>query len=526
VPGVTGAWTVAEIVRLNARARGGHVAVRCGGASLTWHGLHCWSNQVAHALTAAGIGPGDRVAVLDRNGIDQLAILFGVLKIGAVHTPLNWRSATPEVLDLLDDSEARVLFLGGEFDGHRPPLAARPGAPAVLAIGDPGGGALRRFSAAHPESDPGLVSGPGDVVLQLYTSGTTGRPKGVMLTNANLGALIDGTREIWTIDASCVNSVTSPLFHIGGVGWALAGMVGGGSTVVFRDLHPDALVAGFRQHGITHGFVVPALIQAMLAVPGVDREDFAALRSLYYGASPISESLLVRALEVIGPHLVQLYGMTESTGAFTQLDTEDHDPGGPRRHLLRSAGRAFPWVELRVVEPATGVDSPVGTTGEVWTRSAQNMLGYWKNPEATAATLTPDGWLRTGDGGSLDAEGYLFVTDRIKDMIVSGAENVYPAEVENALAAHPAVAEVAVIGVPDHRWGETVKAVVVLATGAGAGGDAAADELMAFARERLAHYKCPTSVDFVDALPRNPTGKVLKRELRAPYWAGQDRSVH
>ena len=515
-------WTAAGIVRGHAAARGDAVAVRSGENSLTWGELDSLSNRVAQGLLATGVGRGDRVGVLDRNGIDQIVVLFGALKVGAVYTPFNWRSATPEVLGLVEDAGSPVLFLGVEFGAHRPALAGARVGLALVSVGDPDGAALREWAAPYPDSDPGVVTGGDDVALQLYTSGTTGRAKGVMLTNAGLQVLVEGTRDVWGVDASAVNAVVSPLFHIGGCGWAIGGMAGGGSAVVFRELDPAALVAGFREHGVTHGFVVPALIQAMLDAPGTTRADFVALRRLYYGASPISESLLTRALDTFGPRLEQLYGMTETTGAITQLDAADHDPGGPRARLLRSAGRPFPWVEIRVVDPVTGRDLPSGAIGEVWTRSGQNMLGYWQDPDATGATIIPGGWLRTGDGGYLDADGYLFLTDRVKDMIVSGAENVYPVEVENVLAAHPDVADVAVIGVPDDRWGEAVKAVVVLRAGAPADSGA----IIGFARDRLAHYKCPTSVDFVGSLPRNPTGKVLKRELRAPYWAGRTRAVN
>jgi len=515
-------WAVTDIVRAHARERGATIAARCAEISLSWAELDSWSNRVAQALTAAGVGSDDRVALLDRNGIDQIVVLFGILKIGAVYTPLNWRAASREVLDILGDAKSPFLFLGEEFDVHRPALRDVSDPPTVVSIGDSAGVALQNWAQAYPDHDPGPASEAGDVVLQLYTSGTTGRPKGVMLTNANLHTLIEGARSLWGIDDTAVSSVTSPLFHIGGCGWAINAMAGGAETVVFRDLDPASLVRGFRHHRVTHGFVVPALIQAMLDAPGTGPEHFASLQTLFYGASPISEALLLRALEVFGPHLAQLYGMTETTGAFTQLDVVDHDPGGPRRHLLRSAGRPFPWVEVKTVDPGSGVDRPAGAVGEVWTRSGQNMLGYWQNPEATAASVTPDGWLRTGDGGYLDGEGYLFLTDRVKDMIVSGAENVYPVEVENVLASHPDVVDVAVIGVPDDRWGETVKAVVVLRDGSRH--DPAG--IIEFARERLAHYKCPTSVDFAEELPRNPTGKVLKRELRAPFWEGHDRGVH
>jgi long-chain acyl-CoA synthetase len=216
-----------------------------------------------------------------------------------------------------------------------------------------------------------------------------------------------------------------------------------------------------------------------------------------------------------------VYGLTETTGAITQLDAADHDPVN-RPDLLRSCGKPYSWVEMRVVDAATGEDVPVGQVGEFWTRSPQNMVGYWNNPEATAAALTPDGWFKTGDAGYVDENGYLFIHDRVKDMIVSGGENVYPAEVENALAKHPGVEDVAVIGVPDERWGEAVKAIVKRAGGS----EVTEEELIAFAREHLAGYKLPKSVDFSDdPLPRNPSGKLLKRELREPYWSGASRQV-
>jgi long-chain acyl-CoA synthetase len=219
---------------------------------------------------------------------------------------------------------------------------------------------------------------------------------------------------------------------------------------------------------------------------------------------------------------IQVYGLTETTGAITQLPAGDHATEGPRARLLRSAGKPFPWVALRIVDPASGRDCPPGEVGEVWTRSVQNFKGYWGRADETARTLGADGWLRTGDAGFLDEDGYLFLTDRVKDMIVSGGENVYPAEIENALSDHPAIADVAVIGVPDERWGETVKAIVVPRAGA----TVRAEDIIGFARERLAHYKCPTSVDFAAALPRNPSGKLLKRELREPYWQGRARRIN
>jgi long-chain acyl-CoA synthetase len=250
--------------------------------------------------------------------------------------------------------------------------------------------------------------------------------------------------------------------------------------------------------------------------------DLSSVRLIFYGASPISEDVLVKCMSAFGCGFCQVYGMTETTGAITALPFEDHDPDGPRRGLLRSAGKPLEGVDIRIVDPDTGREAGVGEVGEVQTRSAYNMAGYWGKSEETAATIGTDGWLRTGDAGYFDAEGYLYLHDRIKDMIVSGGENIYPAEVENVLLSHPEIIDAAVIGIPDERWGETVKAIVVLAPGA----DVEESVLIAHCRASLAHYKCPTSVDRSDALPRNPSGKILKRELRAPYWAQQERRIH
>jgi long-chain acyl-CoA synthetase len=298
-------------------------------------------------------------------------------------------------------------------------------------------------------------------------------------------------------------------------------MAQGAETVLEREFDPirtlDLLAAD-----VTHAFFVPVILQVLTSIPGVDEQDYSGVRYIVYGASPITEAVLLRALKTFPQtNFVQVYGLTETTGAITQLDHADHDPGGPRAHLLRSAGKPWDYVELRIVDPGTGETLGPTRVGEVWTRSQQNAAGYWRKPDETANSFTDDGWFHSGDAGYVDEEGFLFLTDRINDMIVSGGENIYPIEVENVLGAHPEVVESAVIGVPSERWGETVKAVVVRSEG----GAVSEDELIDFCRERIAHYKCPTSIDFADTLPRNPSGKLLKRELREPYWAGQERSI-
>ncbi|MEY2957789.1 MAG: hypothetical protein RLZZ01_357, partial [Actinomycetota bacterium] len=317
------------------------------------------------------------------------------------------------------------------------------------------------------------------------------------------------------------NLIAMPLFHIGGGGWALAGMYEGCSSIVLRDMDPGVLVRLLGEQRITHAFLVPAVLQFMLGVPGVESADFSSLRVFVYGASPISEAVLARSVQLFGCKFWQAYGLTETTGAVVNLPPEDHDPAGPNRHRLRSCGVPGPGVEVRIVDTDTLNALGPDEVGEIWIRSSQVMAGYWNRPDETAKAITPEGWFRSGDAGYLDTDGYLYIHDRVKDMVVSGGENIYPAEVENALMRHPAVADVAVIGVPHDRWGETVKAVVVRT-------DPALDEndLITFAKEHLASYKCPTSVDWVEALPRNPSGKVLKTELRAPYWEGTARRVN
>jgi long-chain acyl-CoA synthetase len=296
----------------------------------------------------------------------------------------------------------------------------------------------------------------------------------------------------------------------------------GCKSIIIRDVNPAEIVTLIGKHRITHGFLVPVLLQFMLMVPDVDKADYSSLELIAYGASPISEEVLAASIKTFKTNFMQVYGLTETTGATTILMPEDHDLEGPKKKLLRSCGKIVPGMELRVVDSETGNDVPVGEVGEIWVKGGQVMLGYWNMPEETAKSINPEGWFKTGDAAYQDEDGYVYIYDRVKDMIVSGGENVYPAEVENALMAHPAIADVAVIGVPDEKWGEVPMAIVVRKA------DVAVteDEIIAFAKERLAGFKCPKSVSWIDALPRNPSGKILKKDLRAPYWEGRTRKVN
>jgi acyl-CoA synthetase (AMP-forming)/AMP-acid ligase II len=517
-------WTLANIIRTHARERGERPIITYGPRTLSYAEMHERSSRVGQGLIAEGVGPQGHVAFLDKNGPEYFEVLFGGSMANGVNVAVNWRLAPLEMQYIINDAEAKVLFVGPDFFPHLEQIeGSLPTVRKIVALGDhPRHEHYEGWVGRHAASDPAVLSAPDDVAMQLYTSGTTGLPKGAMLTNRNLGTLVPHVAPAWSLDATSVNIVAMPLFHIGGSGWALVGMWNGCHSILFRDFSPTEILAAIPKYGVTNALFVPAMLQILSAVPGAADADYSTLRSIVYGASPITTEVLIRSMKTFKCDFIQLYGLTETTGAITQLGPEDHDPEGPRARLLRSAGRPFPWVEIRMVDPDTGADSPRGAVGELWTRSVQNMKGYWNKPEETAWALTPDGWLRTGDAGFLDEEGYIVLTDRVKDMIVSGGENVYPIEVENTLAQHPGVEDVAVIGVPHEQWGETVKAIVVRASGV----PSTPEDIMAFARERLARYKCPTSVDFVDALPRNPSGKILKRVLREPYWKGLDRRIH
>jgi long-chain acyl-CoA synthetase len=516
--------TVADIVRVHGVGRAERTALILGDRRQTWAELYSRSSQVAQALAADGVGPDDRVAFLDKNGIEHFEVFFGAAMLNAVCVDVNWRLAAPEVQFIVDDADAKVLVVGPDFAPMLDVIASQlPKVQRFVVIGGYGGyDSYEEWVAAHPAEDPGVVADASDVAFQLYSSGTTGRPKGVMLSNDNFFGLLPLAKEMWELGPDAVNLVAMPLFHIGGGGWATAGMYEGCTSVIFRELDPAALIKTIEEHRITHAFLVPAVLQFMLLVPGVEDADYSSLQVFLYGASPISEDVLARCVEMFEPcRFWQAYGLTETTGAVVNLPPEDHDPTGPNRHRLRSCGLPGPGVELRIVGDDGKADCATGEVGEIWIRSQQNMLGYWHLPEETEKAITPDGWFKSGDAGYLDEDGYLYIHDRVKDMIVSGGENVYPAEVENVLMGHPAIADVAVIGVPHEKWGETAKAIVVKVQGA----DVTEEEIIAYAKERLATFKCPTSVEWTDMLPRNPSGKILKRELREPFWEGHDRRV-
>lgn len=499
----------AHILRQLANDRPDAPALTFDGETWTFAQLNARSSQTANALKAAGVGVGDRVALLTKNCAECFELLFACNKIGAILTGLNWRLASAEIESILADAMPTVIITSaGETHLLTPKTLQKLSVRKVITLGQD----YQQWRMSASDADPGHQSAPDEVALLLYTSGTTGLPKGVMLTNRGM-SYTPRLGALWGMGPDCVNLVAMPMFHIGGCGYGTSALTVGGHTVLMREVNTEHIIQLIAQYRVTHTFLVPTVVRALLEAPGIQQADFSSFKWLMYGAAPMGDVLLRRAMDKLSCEFIQAYGMTETSGTVVQLPPADHEPEGPRAKLLQSVGRAVEWVQLRVVDPATQQDVPVGNVGEIWIQSDMLMSGYWRKPAETSETLQPDGWLRTGDAAYLDAEGYVYLFDRYKDLIISGGENIYPAEIENVLNGHAAISEVAVIGVPHDKWGETPRAVVVLRPGL----QATEVELIAYTRERLAHYKCPSSVLFTDTLPRNASGKLLKRELRLSH---------
>ena len=512
---------VADIVRKHGQERPEAIAMIYNGQETSYGNLDQRTNQVANGLIAAGLAPQTRVAHIDKNADNFYELLYGTAKSNTVLVSVNWRLAAPEVAFVINDAQAELLFVGPDYyalvEGLRDELST---VKTVIALngGHPQWESYEEWRDRQTTADPYLPIAADDVAMQLYTSGTTGHPKGAQLTNENIMTGLRGADAYVPLAVDDVNLVCMPFFHIAGSAWGNVGLYQGIQNVIMREIIPAEILRLIETYGVTTAFFVPAVILFMLQTPTIQTTDLSSLKLIVYGASPIPLDLLRRALTVFGCDFVQVYGLTETTGTITCLPAADHlDATSPR---LRSCGKPLPTAEIRIVD-VQGNEMPVGEVGEIICRSLLNMKGYWNLPEATAVALR-DGWFYSGDAGYLDEDGYVYIYDRIKDMIISGGENIYPAEVESAIFAHPAVADAAIIGVPDDTWGESVKAVVVVKPGS----EVTAEELIAFARERIAGYKAPKSVDFVEALPRNPSGKILKRELRRPYWEGYERHVN
>lgn len=478
--------------------------------------------RLAGALRELGVRDGDRVAMLALNSDRYSEYLLAVPWADAVLNPVNTRWSAAEIAYSLRDSGSRVLLVDDTFAPLVPEL--REAFPELATVIHAGDGAIPEgalgyedlVAAADPVQDA-RRSGS-DLAGLFYTGGTTGFPRGVMLSHDNLGVSWLGSAASGALVRPGSRTLhVAPMFHLADLlSWGCTVLVGG-SHVMLPAFDPVAVFSAVAEQRVSCALLVPTMIQHLVDHPEVTRYDLTSLQAVLYGASPIAQAVLERAMKALpSASFTQAYGMTELSPVATLLSPADHEAGD----ALRSAGRAAPHAEVRVVDP-DGAEVPAGTVGEIVVRGGHVMLGYWNKPQETA-TAVRDGWMHTGDGGYLDERGYLYVVDRLKDMIISGAENVYSAEVENAIASHPAVAQCAVIGVPDPDWGERVHAVVVVRPGA----TVTLAELRDHVKTRIAGYKTPRSLDIADALPVSGTGKVLKRELRKRHWTDLDHQVH
>ena len=493
--------TIAELIRWRARRHPDLPATWYRGRARSYGELDRSSSELAAGLAGKlGLHPGHRVAILDTNSDAYLELLFALDKAGLVAAPVNRRLSGQEIAAVVSEIAPKLIVVGEAFASLSDALLVR----CLTFTELPRGGA-----DPHRDVD-------GAVAWQFSTSGTTGLPKGAMLTGWNvLNNAVAMALEMPEFRESGPFLACLPMFHIGGAGSPICAMHQGASIVIADDTRPQALLESLVTHRIETTHLVPTILRALSELPQAQGADFSSLRHIAYGAAPMSPEVLARCMALFGCRFTQFYGLTETTGPFAALPFAEH-----KGERLWSCGRPMFGGEARILGPA-GEELARGEVGEIVYRGTNLMVGYAGRPEATAEAMR-GGWFHTGDAGWMDDAGFLFIKDRLKDMIVSGAENIYPAEVEAVLAGHPEIADVAVIGVPDPRWGEAVKAVVVRREGSGLNADA----LLAWAAGQIAGYKLPRSVDFTDRLPRNPSGKLLKRELRAVYWQGQGRNVH
>lgn len=483
-------------------------------------------NRLGNGLFSLGLQKGDRVALLSVNRHQLMEGIFACYKTGLVAVPLNARLGMRELVYMLNNSEARCLILGEEFieavAAHRSEIA---GLHHCIAMSDAPAGMLDYESVLHEGADaePPVDVGPDDLASLNYTSGTSGILKAAMLTQKNRISL---TRKFLLspdndLGRQSVMCHVGPITHASG-GMMLPVMVRGGCNVLLPGFDIPRLLQTIEKERVTHFFAVPTMLKMLTEHPDVKKHDLSSLKSIRYGAAPMSPEQIRRAIEVFGSIFSQGYGQTETTSGITQLCREDHVTGDDpvKRRRLSSAGVPLFECDVRVVNEK-GEEVRPGEIGEIIERGDDTMLGYWKAPELTAETIK-DGWVYTRDMATVDEAGYIYIVDRKSDMIISGGFNIYPSEVENALCEHPAVAEAAVIPVPDDHWGESVKAVVVLAKGQ----HATETDLIAHCRQRLASYKKPASVDFVSELPKNAYGKVVRRIIKEQYWKDRQRRVH
>ncbi|MGT2434197.1 AMP-binding protein (plasmid) [Cupriavidus basilensis] len=499
------------------------IAVRCGSRALTYRLLDQRSTRLANALCALGLAKGDRVAIQARNCVELIEIECALYKAGLVKAAMNARFSASEVSDLVQSCTPRVLIAGPSFTNYQSGTPGFDSVETFVALGGAVDGYVdyEAMLASAPDTRLDVRMAPGDLAVLHFSSGSTGKVKAAMQSHGNRMAAF---RKVLLSDGDVRPgdrlALLGPVTHASGM-LVQPNLFRGVELVLFERFDPAEFLDSVGKLGITHTMMVPAMVNMILAEPGLDRANLSSLRALSYGAAPMAPARIREAWERIGPILAQGYGASESTSGVARLSIADHAHAITHRpERLASCGRPFAESEVRVIDE-TGNDVSGDAIGEIVIRGEDVFQGYWGAPELTAEAVV-DGWLRTGDLARVDEEGYLYLVDRKKDMIISGGFNVYPTEVEAVLYRHPDVFEACVIGVPDQTWGESVKAVVTLREGA----SAQPGDLIAHCRALISDYKAPKSVEFVRELPKNPNGKLARKLVREPYWQGVDRRVN
>lgn len=493
--------------------------------TLSYSDFETHTNQVANGLLKEQYSTETRIAFLGKDSDSSYEILFGSAKAKTVLLAINWRLSPQEILYIINDAEAELLFVDAAFIPVIDQIKSESIAIKKIIVIDAQHDTYENYHIWKTEQaiiPPNLSYSEDDIVLQLYTSGTTGKPKGVQLAHRSFFKLLQNMKandDYWmNITHNDTLLLCVPFFHIGGLWWGVQGIIAGATHIVQDSFMAWQALEYIEKYRITKIAMVPAMLQFMLAEPNCSTTNFSSVEGFLYGGSPITPSLMKQAMKILNCDFYQIYGMTETGNMAVCLRPEDHTLEW--NTTMKAAGKALPGVNLKVTDQNNNLVN-TGTIGEIWIQSPSNMVGYWKNDIATQNTLQ-EGWIRTGDAGYIDDKGYVYICDRIKDMIICAGENIYPAEVEAVLSAHEAIQDITIIGIPDERWGEIAKAFIVLNPNY----TLKKRELTTYAKGKIADYKIPQSVEFVDALPRNSSGKVLKRVLREPYWEHQDRLVN
>ena len=515
-----------QSVHRNAQIRGNKIATINGNRQRTWKQLKDRISRFAGGLKSIGVNEGDRVAILALNSDRYFEYYFGVPWAGACVVPLNIRWSPQENAYSISDAGAEILLVDDTFAKMVPPLKGLGvNLKHIIFIGEgelPEGMLSYEQMIETNDPVPDACRKNDDLAGIYYTGGTTGFPKGVMLSHANLWASAIGMPAAINLTDKSRVLHAAPMFHLADGAMTQGGILAGSTHVFIPAFTPAGTIQAIASYGVTHSVLVPVMIQMVINDPSLKDADMSSLEFIIYGASPISEAVLIRAMNAFSKaKFAQGYGQTELAPLATILNPEYHTTEGPNAGKLKSAGQAIHCSEIKVVNDA-GEALPIGAIGEIAVRGPQAMLGYWNKPEETAQSLR-NGWVHTGDAGYLDEDGFLFLVDRIKDMIVSGGENVYSAEVENAISNHPAVEQVVVIGIPHPEWGEQVHAEIILKEGH----TATEESIIAKTKEFIANYKCPRSITFrTEPFPVSGAGKLLKRDVRQPYWEGKDRQIN